>query len=175
MQLKVESRKGDFVSTKKFWKRKKSRAKRGSLCEPRKSRKIVTCHGLRVVEPVYHQASLRGRLRSWRRASRQGQRCSCLFFKTHQTGLQMCFSAKPQTSREVDQDPEGALTRQCITRSSFLIMCCVWESLSQDDRGGLRHRARSSPTPASLVKTHSRHTSKCRFSSRVTAIQNGSM
>ena len=33
--------------------------------------------------------------------------------------------AKPQTSREVDQDPEGGLTRQCNARPSFLIMCCV--------------------------------------------------
>ena len=41
--------------------------------------------------------------------------------------------AKPQTSREVDQDPEGGLTRQCNTRPSFLIMCCLRESLSQDD------------------------------------------
>ena len=40
-----------------FWEeRKKSRAKRGSLCARRRSRKTVTCHGLRVVEPVYHQA-----------------------------------------------------------------------------------------------------------------------
>ena len=44
--------------------------------------------------------------------------------------------AEPQTSREVDQDPEGGLTRQCYTRPSFLIMCCLWESLSQDDDGG---------------------------------------
>ena len=33
--------------------------------------------------------------------------------------------AKPQTSRDVDQDPEGGLTRQCNTRPSFLIMCCL--------------------------------------------------
>ena len=33
--------------------------------------------------------------------------------------------AKPPTSREVDQDPEGGLTRQCNTRPSFLIMFCV--------------------------------------------------
>ena len=33
--------------------------------------------------------------------------------------------AKPQTSREVDQDPEGGLTRQCNTRPSFLITCCL--------------------------------------------------
>ena len=42
----------DFVSTKS----KKSTAKRGSLCDPRKSHKTVTCHGLRVMEPVCHQA-----------------------------------------------------------------------------------------------------------------------
>ena len=63
----------DFVSTKS----KKSTAKRGSLCDRRKSHKTVTCHGLRVMEPVCHQASLRGRFRSWRRASRQGQPCHC--------------------------------------------------------------------------------------------------
>ena len=57
----------DFVSTKS----KKRTAKRGSLCDPR------TCHGLRVMEPVCHQASLRGRFRSWMRASRQGQPCHC--------------------------------------------------------------------------------------------------
>ena len=97
----------DFVSTKS----KKSTAKRGSLCDPRKSHKTVTCHGLRVMEPVCHQASLRGRFRSWMRASRQGQLCSCLFFKTHQIGLLfVLFCAEPQTSREVDQDPEGGLT-----------------------------------------------------------------
>ena len=57
----------DLVETKKYWtlpkscgsqsseleERKKSRAKRGSLCTRDGSRKTVTCHGLRVVEPVY--------------------------------------------------------------------------------------------------------------------------
>ena len=76
--------KGDLVSTKRYWtllkscgsqsseweERKKIRAKRGSLCEPCKPRKTVTCHRLRVVEPVYHQALLRGRWRSWRRNGR---------------------------------------------------------------------------------------------------------
>ena len=33
--------------------------------------------------------------------------------------------SKPQTSREADQDLQGGLTRQCNTRPSFLIMCCV--------------------------------------------------
>ena len=80
-----ESRKGDFVSTKKYWtlpkscgsqsseweELRKSRAKRGSLCARRRSRKTVTCHGLRVVEPMYHQALLRGRSRSWRRNGRK--------------------------------------------------------------------------------------------------------
>ena len=66
-------------------------ANRGSLCARRRCRKTVTCHGCRVVEPVYHQALLRGRWRSWRRASRQGQRCSCIFFKTHQICLLLCI------------------------------------------------------------------------------------
>ena len=84
-QVHRESRKGDFVSTKKYWtlpkscgsqsskweELKKSRAKRGSLCARRRSRKTVACHGLRVVEPVYHQALLRGRSRSWRRNGRK--------------------------------------------------------------------------------------------------------
>ena len=65
----------DFVSTKS----KKSTAKRGSLCDPRKSHKTVTCHGLRVMEPVCHQASLRGRFRSWMRASRQGSLAAVSF------------------------------------------------------------------------------------------------
>ena len=39
---------------------------RGSLSEPCKPRKTVTCHGVGVVEPVYHQASLRG---SWATAA----------------------------------------------------------------------------------------------------------
>ena len=129
-QVEVESGKVDFVSTKKFWtlskscgsqsseweERKKSRVKRGSVCARRRSRKTVTCHGLRVAESVYHQASLRGRWGSWRRASRQRQPCSCLFFKTHQSGLLLCFCAESQTSGEVDQDPEGGITRQCNAR-----------------------------------------------------------
>ena len=45
-------------------------AERGSLCTRRGSRKTVTCAGLRVVEPVYHQSLLRGRWRS-RRGERQ--------------------------------------------------------------------------------------------------------
>ena len=77
----------DFVETKKYWtlpkscgsqsseweERKKSRGKRGSLCARRKPRKTVTCHRLRVVEPVYHQAPLRGRWRSWKGSFAAGQ------------------------------------------------------------------------------------------------------
>ena len=58
--------------------------------------------------------------------------------------------AKPQTSREVDQDPEGGLTRQCNTRTQFLdhVMCLGiiitrrrrWVP-SQCPRGG-RHQGR---------------------------------
>ena len=79
----------DFVETKKFWtlpkscgsqsseweERKKRRAKRGSHSTRGGSRKTVRCHGLRVVEPVYHQALLRGRWRSRKsRARRAGPR-----------------------------------------------------------------------------------------------------
>ena len=88
-QREVESRKGDLFSTKRYWthpkscgsqsseweERKKSRVGSGSLCTRDGSRKRVTCHhGLRVVEPVYHQASLRGRWKSWRRWRRNGRR-----------------------------------------------------------------------------------------------------
>ena len=38
-----------------------------------------------------HHALLRGRWRNWRRASRQGQPCSCHCFKTHQIGLLCAF------------------------------------------------------------------------------------
>ena len=75
----------DFVETKKYstlpkscgsqsseWEeRMKSRAKRGSLCARRRSRKAVTCYGLRVVEPV-HLASWRRRLEKWIRTRKAG-------------------------------------------------------------------------------------------------------
>ena len=58
----------DFVEPKKCW-----RAKRGSDCTRRGSRKTVSCHALRVVEPVYHQALLLcGRWRSRRSSARRG-------------------------------------------------------------------------------------------------------
>ena len=99
----------DFVSTKS----KKSTAKRGSLCDPHKSHKTVTCHGLRVMEPECHQASLRGRFRSRMRASRQGQPCSCLFFKTHQIGLLLCFSVQSRRRPE-----KWTRTRRAVSRGS---------------------------------------------------------
>ena len=80
----------DFVEAKKHWtrpkscgsqsleweERKKSRAKRDSLCTRDGSRKTVTCHGRRVVEPVYHEALLRGRWRE-RKKSRAGRGSLC--------------------------------------------------------------------------------------------------
>ena len=82
-QLEVESMKGDLIATKRYWTLPKScgsqsseweeRKKRGSLCARCRSRKTVTCPCLRVVEPVFHQASLRGRWRSWRRWRRNGR------------------------------------------------------------------------------------------------------
>ena len=64
--------------------------------------------------------------------------------------------AKPQTSREVDQDPEGGLTRQCNTRPSFLIICCVWESFSQDDGLLLPQAARDGQALCHLSRQISR-------------------
>ena len=199
----------DFVSTKS----KKSTAKRARFVTLAKSHKTVTCHGLRVMEPVCHQASLRGRFRSWMRASRQGQPCGrrrpekwtrtrkavsrrsvtvdfvCLYSSwfnifDHKTTVAggaaaaggaggalrpgaslvtvdvytsarslflslradgarqvRLACAKPQTSREVDQDPEGGLTRQCNTRPSFLIMCCCLRNTNTSRRWRLLHRA----------------------------------
>ena len=53
--------------------RKKIGAKRGSLCEPCKPHQTMACPRLRVVEPVYHQASLRGRWRSFRTSRRSAK------------------------------------------------------------------------------------------------------
>ena len=108
-QLEVESMKGDLVSTKRYWtlpksrgsqssvweERKKIRAKRGSLCEPCKPRKAVTCPGLRVVEPVYHQASLRGRWRSWRRWRRNGR---CPLPQAARPGRALCVICQDTSS-----------------------------------------------------------------------------
>ena len=53
-----------------------SSRRRARRARPREARFVtlanLTRQSLRVMEPVSHQASLRGRLRSWRRASRQG-------------------------------------------------------------------------------------------------------
>ena len=67
--------------------------------------------------------------------------------------------AKPQTSREVDQDPEGGLTRQRNARPSFFdhVLCVGNTMTSRWWRAS--SPSRSSPTPASFVKTRSRHTS----------------
>ena len=111
----------DSVSTKS----KKSTAKRGSLCDPRKSHKTVTYHGLRVMEPVCHQASLRGRFRSWMRASRQGQPCSCLFFKTHQIGLLLCFSVQSRRRPEKWTGTRKAVSRRRVM-VDFVCVCTLF-------------------------------------------------
>ena len=71
--------------------------------------------------------------------------CACAHSR-HICSISFCFCvptervrlacAKPKMSREVDQDPEGGLTRQCNARPIFLITCCVWgvwETPSQFD------------------------------------------
>ena len=145
----------DFVSTKS----KKSTAKRGSLCDPRNSHKTVTCHGLRVMEPVCHQASLRGRFTSWMRASRQGQPCSCLFFKTHQIGLFLCFSVQSRRRPEKWTRTRKAGSRGSATPTQFLDHVLCLRNTITSRRWRASSPSRSSPTPASLVKSRSRHTS----------------
>ena len=265
----------DFVETKKYWalpkscgsqsseweERKKSRGKSGSLCARRRSRKTVTCHGRRVVEPVYIRpycaadggagGELRGRAslaavtvsrhirlasfcalvqsrrrpEKWTRTGKWDSRrsvtvdfvCVCTLFGLHffrkttvagdaavaggaggalgagaslvtvdvLTGhicsVSSCLYVPTERDkyvwlvqsrrRPVDQDLEGGLTRQCNTRLSFLIMCCVWESLSQDDDGGLlrsrwtcsrsgRSARRAGPNAAGVLVILSKHTFK---------------
>ena len=70
-------------------------------------------------------------------------------------GELLCFCAEPQTSREVDQDLEGGLTRQCNAR----LLVCFYSLKKHITRRRRRASSpsRSSPTPASLVKTRSGH------------------
>ena len=128
--------------------RQESRLGEGALCARRRSRKTVACHCLCVVEPVYIRPCCAadgriggGKLRG--RASLDRTHLLDLFLSLCADGARQVrlACAKPQTSREVDQDLEGGLTRQCNTRPSFLITCCVWETPSQVDGGGLLHRA----------------------------------
>ena len=78
---------------------------------------------------------MRGRLRSWGKASRQGLFCS-FFSKTHQAGLFLCSCAEPQTSRE-----KWTRTGKWDSRGSVMVDClCAFVHLvyffSQDDGGG---------------------------------------
>ena len=71
---------------------------------------------------------------------------------------------------------KARLTRQCNAR----LRVCFYSSFFFSKNFTRRRRrassaSRSSPTPASLVKTRSRHTSRCRFSFRDSAIHNGLM
>ena len=76
--------------------------------------------------------------------------------------------------RPVDRDLEGGLTSQWNAGPGFLIMCCVWESLSQDDDGGLlrsrwtcsrsgRSARRAGPNAAGVLVILSKHTFHTRF------------
>ena len=155
----------DYVEKKKYWtlrkgcgsqvsepeERKKSRGKRGSLCARRRSRKTVTCHGLCVVEPVYIRpycaadggtgGELRGRASLVIVDVLTEHICwvsLCLYVPTEREKYVWLAQSR---RRPKDWDLEGGLTRQCNARPSFLITCCVRETPSQDDGGGLLHRA----------------------------------
>ena len=141
----------DFVETKKYWtlpkscgsqsseweERKKSRAKRGSLCARDPSRKTVTCHGLRVVEPVYHQALLRGRWKSLRRNGRSaglGQASFVISQDSHTDFVLFVFyplheqaiiaAAGRRVWRRLESNAAGA-------QVLFNLMCCLFTSLTR--------------------------------------------
>ena len=147
----------------------KSRTGRGSLCETRISRKLATssadegclqprrsqwrettgchvlhmvCHhrGLCVVEPVDHQASLRGRLRSWKGASRQGKPENCLFSRHIRLASFCAFvqsRRRPEKwTRTGKSDSRGSVT------ADFVCVCTLYVFLNSRDVGGGRlHRA----------------------------------
>ena len=66
-----------------------------------------------VFEHSHHKSIGGGRLRSWMRASRPGQPYSCLFFKTHQIGLLVCFCAFVRSRRRPEK-----WTRTCGTHEA---------------------------------------------------------
>ena len=128
----------DFVETKKYWtlpkscgsqsseweERKKSRAKRGSLCTRDGSLKTVTCHGR--VEPVYHQALLRGRWRSWRRNGRRAGLTLRTSPDSHIDFVFIYFSLKNRQSlRQPVDGCGGARSRRLQVSMSCSISCLV--------------------------------------------------
>ena len=59
------------------------------------------------------------------RASRQGQPCSCLFFKTHQIGLLLCFSVQSRKRPETWTRTRKAVSRRSVT-VDFLCVCTLF-------------------------------------------------
>ena len=66
------------------------------------------------------------------RASRQGQPCSCLFFKTQQIGVLLCFSVQSRRRPE-----KWTRTRKAVSRRSVMVdfvwcvcvcLCSFWFS-----------------------------------------------
>ena len=138
----------DFVETKKYWtlpkscssqsseweERKKSRGKRGSLCARRRSRKTVTCHGLRVVEPVYHQASLRGRWRNWRRNGRRAGLGQARFVISQDSHTDFVLFVFYPCEQAIVAAPGRRLWRRRESNAAgahvlFNLMCCLFTSL----------------------------------------------
>ena len=157
IQLEVESTKGDIVSTKKCWTlskccgrqssewevRKKIRAKRGSLGARCRCRKTVTCHGLRVVEPVYHSGLIPRQMEELEGSFASGQAWKLSLFQDTSDWLPFC--AYVQSRR-----PPGKWTRtgksdSCGSVTADFVCVCTLRGLllfkSQDVGGGLLHRA----------------------------------
>ena len=113
--------------------------------------RTVTCHGLRVMEPVCHQASLRGRFRS--RAS-----LAAVSFSRHIRLAFFCaFLCKAADVQRSGPGPGRRAHEAVQHQTQFLDhVLCLRNTIR---RWRASSPSRSSPTPASLVKTRLRHTS----------------
>ena len=125
------------------------------------------------MEPVYHQDSSRGRWRRWRRASRQGQPCSCLFFKTHQIGLSCAF-LQSQRRPEKWTRTRKAGSRGSVTRD-FVFFYFVKKNITRRRRRASFFTEPLKPNTGKPCENSLKTHLIVLLSFRVSAIQNGSM
>ena len=161
--------------------RQESRLGEGALCARRRSRKTVACHCLCVVEPVYIRpcCAADGRIEEESFAAGPaltGHICSisfCLYVPTERDKYVWLVQSRRRPekwTRIWRAGSRGSATPDPVPDH----VLCLGNTITSR-RWWASSPSRSSPTPASLVKTRSRHTSLCRFSFGVSAIQNGSM
>ena len=149
--------------------RQKSRLGEGALCARRRSRKTVTCHCLCVVEPVYIRpccaadgktggGELRGRASLVTLDVFTGHICSlsfCLMCRRSETStFGVCKAADVQRSGP----GSGGRAHEAVQHQTQFPdhVLCLGNTVTSR-RWCASSPSRSSPTPASLVKTRSRH------------------